>query len=199
MNLPNKLTVMRILLVFVILIISFLNISGEVFGISLKFLIIEIIFIIASITDHYDGYLARKNNQITTFGKFLDPIADKILVVTTMLLLTERGTLPAWIPIVTIFREFLVSGYRLVEVKEGGKVVAANIWGKIKTVTQMIAIMLMLIDSNKFFAFATTTKLPMPWMILNILGSIMMLISVIATIFSGYTYLKNGKDLFKDK
>lgn len=198
MNLPNKLTVMRILLVFVILIISFLNIPGEVFGISLKFLIIEIIFIIASITDHYDGYLARKNNQITTFGKFLDPIADKILVVTTMLLLTERGTLPAWIPIVTIFREFLVSGYRLVEAKEGGNVVAANIWGKIKTVTQMIAIMLMLIDPNKFFAF-TTTKLPMPWMILNILGSIMMLISVIATIFSGYTYLRNGKDLFKDK
>ena len=198
MNLPNKLTVMRILLVFVILIISFLNIPGEVFGISLKFLIIEIIFIIASITDHYDGYLARKNNQITTFGKFLDPIADKILVVTTMLLLTERGTLPAWIPIVTIFREFLVSGYRLVEAKEGGKVVAANIWGKIKTVTQMIAIMLMLIDSNKFFAF-TATNLPMPWMILNILGSIMMLISLIATIFSGYTYLKNGKDLFKDK
>jgi hypothetical protein len=199
MNLPNKLTVMRILLVFVILIISFLNIPGEVFGISLKFLIIEIIFIIASITDHYDGYLARKNNQITTFGKFLDPIADKILVVTTMLLLTERGTLPAWIPIVTIFREFLVSGYRLVEAKEGGNVVAANIWGKIKTVTQMIAIMLMLIDSNKFFAFTTATKLQMPWMILNILGSIMMLISVIATIFSGYTYLKNGKDLFKDK
>lgn len=198
MNLPNKLTVMRILLVFVILIISFLNIPGEVFGISLKFLIIEIIFIIASITDHYDGYLARKNNQITTFGKFLDPIADKILVVTTMLLLTERGTLPAWISIVTIFREFLVSGYRLVEAKEGGNVVAANIWGKIKTVTQMIAIMLMLIDPNKFFAF-TTTKLPMPWMILNILGSIMMLISVIATIFSGYTYLRNGKDLFKDK
>ena len=198
MNLPNKLTVIRILLVFVILIISFLNIPGEVFGISLKFLIIEIIFIIASITDHYDGYLARKNNQITTFGKFLDPIADKILVVTTMLLLTERGTLPAWIPIITIFREFLVSGYRLVEAKEGGNVVAANIWGKIKTVTQMIAIMLMLIDSNKFFAF-TTTKLPMPWMILNILGSIMMLISVIATIFSGYTYLKNGKDLFKEK
>lgn len=199
MNLPNKLTVMRILLVFVILIVSFLNIPGEVFGISLKFLIIEIIFIIASITDHYDGYLARKNNQITTFGKFLDPIADKILVVTTMLLLTERGTLPAWIPIITIFREFLVSGYRLVEAKEGGNVVAANIWGKIKTVTQMIAIMLMLIDSNKFFAFTTATKLPMPLMILNILGSIMMLISVIATIFSGYTYLRNGKDLFKDK
>lgn len=199
MNLPNKLTVMRILLVFVILIISFLNIPVEVFGISLKFLIIEIIFIIASITDHYDGYLARKNNQITTFGKFLDPIADKILVVTTMLLLTERGTLPAWIPIITIFREFLVSGYRLVEAKEGGNVVAANIWGKIKTVTQMFAIMLMLIDSNKFFAFTTATKLPMPWMILNILGSIMMLISVIATIFSGYTYLRNGKDLFKDK
>lgn len=198
MNLPNKLTVMRILLVFVILIISFLNIPGEVFGISLKFLIIEIIFIIASITDHYDGYLARKNNQITTFGKFLDPIADKILVVTTMLLLTERGTLPAWIPIITIFREFLVSGYRLVEAKEGGNVVAANIWGKIKTVTQMIAIMLMLIDPNKFFAFRAT-NLPMPWMILNILGSIMMLISVIATIFSGYTYLRNGKDLFKDK
>ena len=117
MNLPNKLTVMRILLVFVILIISFLNITGEVLGISIKFLIITIIFIIASITDQLDGHLARKNNQITTFGKFLDPIADKILVVTTMLLLVEKGTLPAWIPIITIFREFLVSGYRLVEAK----------------------------------------------------------------------------------
>ena len=198
MNLPNKLTVMRILLVFVILIISFLNITGEVLGISIKFLINTIIFIIASITDQLDGHLARKNNQITTFGKFLDPIADKILVVTTMLLLVEKGTLPAWIPIITIFREFLVSGYRLVEAKEGGKVVAANIWGKIKTVTQMIALILMLIDPNKFFAFINN-KLPLPWMILNIIGSIMMLISVIACIFSGYTYLKNGKDLFKDK
>ena len=198
MNLPNKLTVMRILLVFVILIISFLNITGEVLGISIKFLIITIIFKIASITDQLDGHLARKNNQITTFGKFLDPIADKILVVTTMLLLVEQGTLPAWIPIITIFREFLVSGYRLVEAKEGGKVVAANIWGKIKTVTQMMALILMLIDPNKFFAF-TNNKLSLPWMILNIIGSIIMLISVIACIFSGYTYLKNGKDLFKDR
>ena len=194
MNLPNKLTVMRILLVFVILIISFLNITGEVLGISIKFLIITIIFIIASITDQLDGHLARKNNQITTFGKFLDPIADKILVVTTMLLLVEKGTLPAWIPIITIFREFLVSGYRLVEAKEGGKVVAANIWGKIKTVTQMIALILMLIDPNKFFAFINN-KLPLPWMILNIIGSIMMLLSVIACIFSGYTYLKKWKRL----
>ena len=113
----------------------------------------DVIFIIASITDKLDGYIARSRNQITTFGKFLDPLADKILVLSAMLMLVEMGYLPAWIPIIVLAREFVVSGYRLIAVEKGGKVIAASIWGKIKTATQMIAIILALLDSNFFGAF----------------------------------------------
>ena len=112
--------------------------------------IINIIFIVASITDKLDGNIARKRNQITDFGKFLDPIADKMLVLSAMLILVERKLLPAWIPIIVLAREFLVSGYRLVTVENNGKVIAASIWGKIKTVTQMIAIILAFVDLNAF-------------------------------------------------
>ena len=142
MNLPNKLTVFRILLVPIIVILAYINIPGEVLGISTKFIIIDAIFIIASITDKLDGYLARKLKQVTNFGKFLDPIADKILVISVLLLLTELQKIPAWISIVVIFREFLVSGYRLVAAQSDGKVIAASIWGKLKTTIQMIAIIL---------------------------------------------------------
>lgn len=196
MNLPNKLTIMRIGLVFIILIISLLNITGNVLGMDLKFFIINIIFIIASITDQLDGYIARKYNMITDFGKFLDPIADKILVVTVLLILTEAGKLPAWISIIVITREFLVSGYRLVAASKGGDIIAANIWGKIKTVSQMIAIILALSDTHGYFA-VLNTSMNLNQMILNYANSILMTISVIACIFSGYTYLKHGKELFK--
>ena len=110
MNLPNKLTLFRIILVPIMVIVSFFNIPGKLLGIPTTMLILCAIFIIASITDKLDGYLARKNNQVTTFGKFLDPIADKILVIATMVMFVEMGKLPAWIPIIVIFREFLVSG-----------------------------------------------------------------------------------------
>ena len=140
MNLANKLTIFRIILVPIMVIIPLLNIQGELLGIPLSFIIMDIIFIIASITDKLDGYIARSRNQVTTFGKFLDPLADKILVLAAMLMLVEGGKLPAWIPIVVLFREFVVSGYRLIAVEKGGKVIAANIWGKVKTVSQMIAI-----------------------------------------------------------
>ena len=112
MNLPNKLTLFRIILVPIMFIVSFFDIPGSFLGISTTMWIMELIFIIASITDKLDGYLARKNNQVTNFGKFLDPIADKILVVAAMILFVEMGRLPAWIPIIVIFREFAVSGYR---------------------------------------------------------------------------------------
>ena len=136
MNLANKLTIFRIILVPIMVIIPFLGINGEIFNIPLTWIIIDLIFIIASITDKLDGYIARSRNQITTFGKFLDPIADKILVLAAMIMLVEANNrLPAWIPIVVLFREFIVSGYRLVAVEKGGKVIAASIWGKLKTVT----------------------------------------------------------------
>ncbi len=200
MNLPNKLTIFRIVLVPIMVIVSLLGIKGEVFGVSSTYWIINLIFIIASYTDHLDGKIARKNNQITTFGKFADPLADKILVLGAMLILVEDGNLPAWIPIIVLFREFVVSGYRLVAVEKGGEVIAANIWGKLKTVTQMIAIILMFINingTNVFGAFING-NLTGAQLVINILATVIMTISVIATIFSGWEYVKNGKELLKD-
>lgn len=211
MNLPNKLTVFRIVLVIIMVIVSFFDIPGEFLGISTTMWILNLIFIIASITDQLDGHLARKNNQVTAFGKFLDPIADKILVVTALIMFVEMGRLPAWIPIIVIFREFLVSGYRLIVVQNNGTVIAANIWGKIKTVTQMLGIICMFLTNHPYFAFvlrakteaATFENSALIYMstgefIINIIASILITISVIATIFSGYQYLKGGKELLKD-
>ena len=197
MNLANKLTIFRMILVPIMVIIPFLGINSEVLGIPLTYIIIDIIFIIASITDKLDGYIARSRNQVTTFGKFLDPIADKILVLAAMIMLVEFGKLPAWIPVIVLAREFIVSGYRLIAVEKGGKVVAASVWGKLKTVTQMIAIILAFLDVNAFGA-CFKGNLTGFTLILNAMVTIMMIIQTIATIFSGYEYLKEGKDLLKD-
>lgn len=199
MNLANKLTIFRIILVPVMIIVTFFNIPGEFLGISTTAWILNIIFIIASITDKLDGYIARSRNQITTFGKFLDPIADKILVITAMIILVEMGKVPAWIPTIIVFREFIVSGYRLVAVEKGGQVIAASIWGKLKTVTQMIAIILAFIDNNSFGTIFTGSLTNGYEITINILTTLMLIICVIATIFSGIDYLKGGKELLKDK
>ena len=203
MNLPNKLTVFRIILVPIMVIVSFFDIPGSFLGIPTTMWVLNLIFIIASITDKLDGELARKNNQVTTFGKFLDPIADKILVVTAMMLLVEMGRLPAWIPIIVIFREFVVSGYRLIAVQSEGKVIAANIWGKLKTATQMLGIICMFLTNHPYFAFVLRAKTEEEMLvnsaltymstgdfIMNIVASVLITASVIATIFSGYEYLK---------
>ena len=202
MNLPNKLTILRIILVPIMVIIPFLNIQGEFFNIPISLLIIDAIFIIASITDKLDGSIARKRNLVTNFGKFLDPIADKILVLAAMVMLVEMNKLPAWIPIIVLFREFVVSGYRLIAVENGGQVIAASIWGKIKTATQMVAIILMFIDKFAFANFLNTTiraSMSSFELIFNIVVSTLMFVSVIAAIFSGWDYIKGGKDLFKDR
>ena len=197
MNLPNKLTIFRIILVPVMVIISLLNIQGTFLNIPILYWIINLIFIVASITDHLDGKIARKYNLVTTFGKFADPLADKILVLSAMLILVEFNKLPAWIPIIVLAREFVVSGYRLIAVEKGGQVIAANIWGKLKTVTQMIAIVLAFIDLNAFAVFLKGNLTG--WsLIINILSSAFMFVSVIATIFSGWSYIKGGKDLLKN-
>lgn len=197
MNLANKLTIFRIILVPIMVIIPFLGIQGEVFGIPISYLIMDLIFIIASITDKLDGYIARSKNQVTTFGKFLDPLADKILVLTAMVMFVEMDKIPAWIPIVVLAREFLVSGYRLIAVEKGGKVIAASVWGKLKTVTQMIAIILAFVDLNAFGECFTGNLTGFAF-VLNLVVTVMMIIQTIATIFSGYEYLKEGKDLFKN-
>ena len=196
MNLANKLTIFRIILVPIMIIVTFFNWPGQFLGIPTVALVLNFIFIIASITDKLDGYIARSRNQITTFGKFLDPIADKVLVITAMIILVEMGRLPAWIPTIIVFREFIVSGYRLIAVENGGKVIAARIWGKVKTVTQMIAIIIAFIDNNPYAQLFKGNLTGIP-LIINILTTSMLSICVIATIFSGWDYIKNGKQLFK--
>ncbi len=191
MNLPNKLTIFRIILVPIMAIIPF-------FDFNIKWIVIDIIFIIASITDKLDGYLARSKNQVTTFGKFLDPIADKILVLAAMLILVEANKLPAIIPIIVMLREFMVSGYRLVAVEKGGKVIAASVWGKLKTVTQMLAIILAFVDQNGFAQCFIGGITGFAWWY-NLVVTILMTVSIIATIFSGLDYILKGKDLFKEE
>ena len=215
MNLPNKLTIFRIILVPVMVIISIINLLGGLQGtfleIPIAFWIMNIIFIIASITDKLDGYIARKNNQVTTFGKFADPLADKILVLSALMILVEYGKVPSWIPIIVLTREFIVSGYRLIAVEKGGKVIAASVWGKLKTVTQMIAIIACFLDSFSFgqFIFRVSTEEALylnsagVYMTtlqygINIISTVMLLLSVIATVFSGWDYLKGSKELLKD-
>ena len=215
LNLANKLTIFRILLVPVMMLIPIIDslwgIPGTFLGISTSFWIMNVIFIIASITDKLDGHIARSRNQVTTFGKFLDPLADKILVISALVILVEYTKIPSWIPIIVLAREFIVSGYRLIAVEKGGKVIAASIWGKLKTVTQMIAIICCFLDPFKFgqFIFRVPNAAEMAsnsvaiymttgQFIINILATVMMAISVVATIFSGIDYLKDGKDLLKD-
>lgn len=197
MNLPNKLTLFRIILVPIMVIIPFIPLEGELFGISITWLLVALIFVIASITDKLDGYLARSRNQVTTFGKFLDPIADKILVLAAMIMLVEASRLPGCIPIIVLFREFIVSGYRLIAVQKDGNVIAASIWGKLKTITQMLGLIVALIDINAFGTCFNGSLSGIP-LVLNIVSTVILSISVIATIFSGWDYIKNGKDLFKE-
>ncbi len=196
MNLPNKLTIFRIILVPIMVIIPFFGIQGEIWGLPITYLIIDFIFILASLTDKLDGYIARSKNQITAFGKFLDPLADKILVLAAMLLLVEMNKLPAWIPIIVLAREFLVSGYRLVAVEQGGEVIAASKWGKLKTVTQMIAIILAFLDLHAFGECFTGT-LQGGDFVVNVIVTIMMIVQTVATIFSGMDYMRGIKRYIK--
>ncbi len=140
MNLPNKLTMIRVFLVPVFVIFMMLP-----YGFS-RWVALAI-FIVASLTDTADGYIARKYNLVTNFGKFMDPLADKLLVCSAMICLITTGQLPAWMVIVIIAREFIISGFRLIAV-ESGIVIAASWWGKIKTIVQMVMICALLIDAK---------------------------------------------------
>ena len=194
MNLPNKITLARIFLVPFMLIVPLFGVTSTVLGgITVENLIILAIFLIASITDFLDGHLARKNNMVTTFGKFLDPIADKLLVITALMMLVESSIIPAWIPIITVAREFLVSGVRMLAAGEG-TVIAASMLGKIKTVSQMVAISLAFLDTSPFMRFMSGElyNLALP---LNILMSLAMIVSVVATIWSGLDYFIKSKDV----
>lgn len=149
MNTPNKLTVARMILVPFLVIFM---LTG--WGREANRWICLAIFVAASVTDWFDGHLARKYNLITNFGKFMDPLADKLLVCSAMICMIELDRLPAWVVIIIIGREFIISGFRLIAA-ENGVVIAANYWGKFKTVSQMIMIILLIVDFGGFFAILT--------------------------------------------
>ena len=150
MNTPNKLTVLRMIMVPFFVLFMLTGLGGE----ASKWISLAT-FVVASTTDWLDGYLARKLNLVTNFGKFMDPLADKLLVCSAMICLIETGKLAAWIVIVIIAREFIISGFRLIAV-ENGVVIAANYWGKFKTVAQMIMIILLIADIGGVFGILET-------------------------------------------
>ena len=160
---------------------------------ALKPWIAAIVFGILAATDSVDGYLARSRNEVTTFGKFIDPIADKILTASALIALVELQVLPSWVVIVILCREFIVSGMRMIAASQG-TVIAASMLGKIKTVTQMVAISLALIEVNSFMQFTSGGINGFP-LVLNVLMSFVMILSVIATIWSGVDYFMKSKDV----
>lgn len=190
LNLPNKITVSRIILIPIFMIFMLVNFNmGETrflgADIKIEHLIGGWIFIFASLTDWLDGYIARKNNLVTSMGKFLDPLADKLLVSAALIILVELGSAPSWIVIIIISREFAVTGLRLI-LAGGGEVVAANQLGKIKTTAQIIAIIFLLLND----LFFSTMGFPF--------GMIMLYIALIFTVWSGGDYFyKNRRVLLE--
>ena len=174
MNVPNQLTVLRVLMIPFFVVFMLVDIFPE----ADKWIALAL-FGIASFTDFLDGYLARKNNLVTNFGKFMDPLADKLLVASAMICLITWDKLPAWVVIVIISREFIISGFRLVA-SDNGIVIAASVWGKFKTVSHMAMIILMIADLGGVFI---------------ILESIVMWIAVILTIVSLVDYVLKNKSV----
>lgn len=145
MNLPNKLTVLRVIMVPFFVLFMLTDIGGA----ANKWIAL-VIFCVASLTDMLDGKIARARNLVTNFGKFMDPLADKLLVCSALICFVEIGKMPAWMVIIIIAREFIISGFRLIA-SDNGIVIAANYWGKFKTVSQMIMIILLIMDLGGVF------------------------------------------------
>ncbi len=175
MNLPNKLTMFRVLLIPFFVIFMLMEITAADKWIALA------IFIVASLTDLLDGKIARKYNLVTNFGKFMDPLADKLLVCSALICLVELGKLPAWMVIVIIAREFIISGFRLIA-SDNGVVIAASYWGKFKTTFQMIMICLLIADIAA----------------IQILTTVVVWVALILTVVSLIDYLVKNKEVMKD-
>ena len=174
MNLPNKLTMIRVILVPVFIVLLFMGQNNPIF----KYLALAV-FVIASLTDTLDGYIARSRNLVTNFGKFMDPLADKLLVCSALICFIQIGTIPAWVVIIIISREFIISGFRLIA-SDKGVVIAASKWGKAKTVSQMITVILLILNLS----------------ILKTVTNIMIIVMTVLTVVSLIDYIvKNAKVL----
>ncbi len=175
MNLPNKLTIFRVILIPFFVVLLLFDITAYDKWIALA------IFIVASLTDFLDGYIARKYNLVTNFGKFMDPLADKLLVCSAMICLVELARIPAWVVIVIIAREFIISGFRLVA-SDNGVVIAASYWGKFKTTFQIVMICLMIADLEP----------------LILITQIVMWVALALTVISLVDYLIKNKSVMLD-
>ncbi|HLR36172.1 MAG TPA: CDP-diacylglycerol--glycerol-3-phosphate 3-phosphatidyltransferase [Tissierellales bacterium] len=177
MNLANKITIFRVIMIpfFMFFLLSDIQ-NGQMIATG--------IFIIAALTDSLDGHIARSRNQITTLGKFMDPLADKLLVSAALISMIELGMVKSWMVVVIIAREFAITGLRVIAASEG-ITIAANWLGKIKTITQLVAIILLLLNNY-------------PFRLINIpMDQIMLYIAVIFTIISGIDYLYGNRQVFK--
>ena len=179
MNLPNKLTLFRVILIpfFVFFLLApYFEEYGNYIAVA--------IFIVASITDFLDGKIARKYNLVTNFGKFMDPLADKLLVCSALICLIQLELIPAWVVIIIIAREFIISGFRLVA-SDNGVVIAASYWGKFKTAFQMLTVIVLILNiPNKVF---------------TILGTVLIYVSLALTVISLIDYIAKNKDVLKDQ
>ena len=177
MNLPNKLTMLRVIMIPFFIVFLLVPITPYDKWIALA------IFIIASLTDLLDGKIARKYNLVTNFGKFMDPLADKLLVCSALICFVELQVLPAWIVIIIMGREFIISGFRLIAA-DNGIVIAANYWGKFKTVFQMIMIILLIAD--------------LPFAFMGVVEQIVIYIALILTVISLVDYIWKNKAVLKE-
>lgn len=179
MNLPNKLTLFRVVLIpfFVFFLLApYFKGYGNYIAVA--------IFIIASITDFLDGKIARKYNLVTNFGKFMDPLADKLLVCSALICLIALERIPAWIVIIIIAREFIISGFRLIA-SDNGVVIAASYWGKFKTASQMIMVIILVLN--------------LPGTVFAVLGTVLIYVSLALTVISLIDYIVKNKDVLKDQ
>ncbi len=176
MNLPNKLTILRVCTIPFFLLFM----EVEVFGTADKYIALAL-FVVASITDAMDGHIARKYNLVTNFGKFMDPLADKLLVCSSLICLTD--VIPSWIVVVIISRELIISGFRTIAA-DNGIVIAASYWGKVKTVFQMIMIIWLILD--------------IPFFVCRVIGQVLIYASLVLTVISLVDYMIKNKSVLKE-
>lgn len=189
MNLPNKLTLARVMLIPLIIIAAEINYFNEEIlfaNVSLANIIVLVIFSLAAFTDFLDGHIARKNNLVTDFGKFMDPLADKLLVFAAFMILIELGRIPGWIVMIIIAREFMVTGIRLIAAN-ANVVIAASSLGKAKTVSQMLAIIMLLVNGYPFSLISNNLG--------DIIASIITYLALGLTVISGIEYFIKNKHL----